>query len=199
MKRLLYIEDNPVMQKVVERQLVGLAEICKASTLNEGRLMLLDQKFDLLLADVYLPDGNSLALVWELRRRFTAEQLPIILVSASMDRLLTIRSLQAGANDCFPMPMSMSVLVGAVARMLDRSYVRPNDVGAVVVTCVEGTSGDRCWAYCPELNLRTEGEDSQAVREDMVRRVQSSVVASAVLPFVRGVKVTERLVEINRP
>lgn len=199
MKRVLYIEDNHAMQKVVERHLEGLAEMRMAASLNEARLTLRDHKFDLLLADVHLPDGNSLDLVWELRRRYSADQLPIIMVSASMDRPLTVQSLHVGANDCFAMPIHMTVLVAAVARMLDRPYVRPNDLGSRVVNWVEGTSGDLFWVYCPELNLRLDGEHSEAVREAMIQRVQSSVATGAVLPFVGSVKATERLVEISGP
>jgi DNA-binding response OmpR family regulator len=199
MKRLLYLEDNHAMQKVVARHLEGLAEIQSAETLSEGRSLLLGGKFDLMLADVHLPDGNSLDLVWELRRRHSAEQLPIILLSASMDRTLAVRSLQAGANDCYAMPMHMTVLVAAVARMLDRAYVRPNDLGGVVVTWIEGTSGGRFWVYCPELNLRLDGEDPEAVGEAMLQRVQKSVADGAGLPFVGGVKLAERLVDLSPP
>ncbi len=184
------------MQRIVERHLIGVGEIRTGGTLEEGRSMLLSQTFDLLLADVNLPDGNSLDLVVELRRRFSTEQLPVILVSASMDRQLTIRSLQAGANDCFPMPMSLPLLAAAVGRMLERPYVRPNDLGAVVVTWVEGTLGDQSWVYCPELNWRLDGACAEAVRDEMVRRVRAALAAKVPLPFVAHVEASERLIEI---
>jgi len=187
------------MQKVVERHLAGLAEVSTGASLNEARERLRDQRFDLVLADVNLPDGNSLDLLMELRRRFTPEQLPVVLVSASMDRRLTIRALQAGANDCFAMPMSLPVLAAAVARMLECAYVRPNDLGAVVVSWLEGTAGDRFWVYCPELDLRLEGAEPEAVRQEMDRRVRASLPATGGLPFVGGVEVGERLIEIAAP
>lgn len=196
MKRLLYIEDNRAMQKIVERHLAGLGQISTGSSLGEARSMLRDQTFDLVLSDVNLPDGNSLDLLMELRRRFTTEALPVILVSASMDRRLTIRSLQAGANDCFAMPMALPLLTAAVARMLERAYVRPNDLGAVVVSWVEGTAGDNFWVYCPELNLRLEGTDLEAVRQEMDRRVRAALPPDGVLPSVGHLEASERLIEV---
>jgi DNA-binding response OmpR family regulator len=198
-KRLLYIEDNRAMQMIVERHLAGLAEISTGASLNEARARLRDQTFDLVLTDVNLPDGNSLDLLMELRRRFTPEQLPVILVSASMDRRLTIRSLQAGANDCFAMPMALPVLAAAVARMLERAYVRPNDLGAVVVTWLEGTAGGQFWVYCPDIDLRLDGADPEAVRQEMDRRVRASLPATGGLPFVGCVEASERLIETAAP
>ena len=196
MKRILYIEDNPVTQKLMHRHLKALAAITVAATFKEGQLLLRDQTFDLVLADVNLPDGNALDLVRELRARYSPSQLPVILVSAAMDQLLKVQSLQAGANECFPMPTPWPILLGTVQRMLDCPYVRPNDFGAVAVTWIEGTAGDHFWVYCPELNLRLDGQDQGALREAMAEQVRNSARDNSRLEYVNQVKVTARLVEI---
>lgn len=195
MKRLLYVEDNLVTQKLVKRQLDVVGEVCTAASLSAARLMLQEQAFDLVLADVNLPDGNSMDLVLELRTRYSAQQLPVILVSSSMDQRLKARSLQAGANDCFPMPTPWATLLAAVRHMLNHPYVRPNNLGVITATFVEGTANNRFWVYCPELDLRLEGESPEGVRQSMVQRVQRTVARGDTLPFVSRVKLTERLVE----
>ena len=197
MKRVLYVEDNSVTRILVRRQLAPVAEILTAASLGEARMMLRGQAFDLVLADVNLPDGNSLDLVTELRSHYSPTQLPIILVSAGMDQRLRIRALHAGANDCFPMPTPWATLIEAVRQMLNHPYVQPNDLGVVAVTWVEGTIDNRFWLYCPELNLRLEGEALDIMRQTMEQRLQGAIAAGAGLPFVSRVRVSERLVEVG--
>ena len=195
MKRILYIEDNSVTQKLVCRHLDRTANIITSKTLGEARVLLRDQSFDLMLADVNLPDGNSLDLVLELRGRYSATQLPVILVSASMDQLLRARALRAGANDCFPMPTPWASLLSAVEQMLHAPYVRPSESRAVAATLVEGAADNRYWVYSPELNLRLDGDSQEALRESMLQRLQSTVATRQRLPYISRVKLTERLVE----
>lgn len=194
MKRILYIEDTTATRMLVERQLITVGTVSAASDLAQGRQMLQEQHFDLLLSDILLPDGNALDLVRELRRKYSSEQLPVILVSSSMDHLLRVQCFQAGANDCFPMPTPWQVLRDAVQRMLEHPYVGSSGMEAVAVTWVEGAADDSFWLFCPELNLCLHGDRPDALRDTMAERVRAAVAGKNALPFVTRVKVSERLV-----
>lgn len=196
MKRILYIEDTVPTAYVVQKHLTGLAEISLASDLAEGRKLLRKDTFDLLLCDVYLPDGTGLELVFELRKTLSPAQLPVILVSSSMDQLLRAKSFRVGANDCFPMPTPWPVLVGAVGRMLKQPYIGLSESDGVAVTWTEGMAGDQFWLFCPELNLSLQGQSLETLRETMTERVRSAVAGGKRLPFVRGVRTTEPLVKV---
>ena len=199
MKHILYIEDNLPTQMLVKRQLTSLGEVLGAFDLAAGKRLLSERKFDLLVSDVYLPDGNALEFVRELRTRFSPERLPVILTSSSMDQLLRVQSLRAGANDCFAMPCPWTVLLEAVGRMLVRPYVRSPGLEAVTATWVEGMTEDRHWLFCPELNVHLEGDSPEALRSAMAERVRVAVAGGAVLPFTSRVKVTEQLVMLTPP
>jgi DNA-binding response OmpR family regulator len=195
-KQLLYIEDNVVTQKMMRRHLEKIAAVSVAGTLAKARQLLASPKFDLVLADVNLPDGTSLDLVYELRARYSALQLPIVVVSAAMDTLLRAQAFRAGANECFAMPTRWTILLPALEQLLAAPYVGANENGALSVTWVEGKIDNRLWLYCPELDLRLVGTDLETLRSKMAERVRSAA-SEKNLPFVRGAKVTERLVDAS--
>jgi len=194
-KRILYIEDNATVQLIVKRQLAKLGEVSAAGDLKEGRLLLRERSFDLLLSDLYLPDGEAFELVFEIRRQHSPEQFPVILVSASMDQLARAKSFRLGANDCFAMPTPWPVLLGAVERMLARPYVGSAEVNGVSATYVEGRIDSRFWLFCPEFNLFLEGDNPEGLRDTLAQRVKADTAAGTGLPFVRNVRVSEHLIK----
>jgi hypothetical protein len=154
-----------------------------------------EQSFDLILADVSLPDGNALDFVLELRTRLSPLQMPLIAISASMDQLMTVQSLRVGANDCFAKPTPWPVFIAAVERMLVQPYIRPCEIDATAVTWVEGIIGTGFCLYCPELNLGLQGPDMDELRGRMSDRIREAAAKGELLPFVSHVKVSERLIK----
>ncbi len=61
--RILHVEDDADLCRVVAAQLEGLAEIVAAPTLASARKELEQQAFDLVLLDLGLPDGSGLDLL----------------------------------------------------------------------------------------------------------------------------------------
>lgn len=197
MKQILYIEDNVPTQLVVGKQLAKLGTVSTAASLADGRRLLQERTFDLLISDVFLPDGKALELVREIREKRTAQQFPIIFLSSAMDQLLRAQSLGVGVNDCFPMPSPWPVLLGAVERMLAEPYVHAAQPGMVPVTWVEGKIESRYWIFCPELKLHLEGESLEALREAITARVRQASAGGGKFPYISRVKVMEQLVRLE--
>ena len=65
--RLLYVEDDPDLARVVSALLAGVADVVAAQTLTEVRHHIASERFDLAVIDVYLPDGSGLDLLTQLR------------------------------------------------------------------------------------------------------------------------------------
>lgn len=61
--RVLHVEDEPDVHRVVNSILRGHCELTWAGTLAVGRQLLQNQRFDLLLLDIGLPDGSGLDLI----------------------------------------------------------------------------------------------------------------------------------------
>ena len=95
-KQILYVEDSTTSQWVLKQKLAKLADITNAVSLAEGRALLDRKHFDLVILDWSLPDGTSIRLISEIRAQYSTTQLPIILVSSSLDKIMTSQALQAG-------------------------------------------------------------------------------------------------------
>jgi DNA-binding NtrC family response regulator len=63
--RVLFIEDNDLVVQVVGRSLRKVAELTVASDARAARAQLRERAFDLVVADLLLPDGDGLALLGE--------------------------------------------------------------------------------------------------------------------------------------
>jgi signal transduction histidine kinase len=100
--RILYVEDNPRDADLVTRSLLGgrdpAQQVDVVSTLAAAREALVEPlRFDLVLTDLNLPDGNGLELVAEIRHR----RLPaaVVVLTSQGDEGLVLAALKAGAND----------------------------------------------------------------------------------------------------
>lgn len=99
--KILYVEDNPhdvmQVQRELARQKAGF-ELTHANTLSAARLHLeqaLD--YDLVLADLKLPDGSGLDLLAEIR--YKALPLAVVILTGRGDEETAVAALKAGAND----------------------------------------------------------------------------------------------------
>ena len=64
--RLLYVEDDPDLVRVVSALLDSVAEVVAATTLTEALRHIENERFDLAVIDVDLPDGSGLDLLAQL-------------------------------------------------------------------------------------------------------------------------------------
>ena len=66
-RRILHIEDDPDIVKLVQVMLDESWEVIPAASVHEGRSRLMDEYFDLVLLDINLPDGSGLDLLPDIR------------------------------------------------------------------------------------------------------------------------------------
>jgi PAS domain S-box-containing protein len=76
--KVLHVEDNQDLSRVIQASLVGRAHLVRAGTLAEARQQLSTGRFALLLVDLSLPDGDGSTLVEEYDG-----DAPIILLSVA--------------------------------------------------------------------------------------------------------------------
>ena len=116
MIRVMVVEDDQKMNEGIRlalRQEGYVFTACR--TLGEARAALKEQKVDLILLDVNLPDGNGIDLVREIRREY---HMPIILLTVNDMELDIVMGLEAGADDYITKPFSLMVLRARVAVQL---------------------------------------------------------------------------------
>lgn len=98
-----------------------------------------ENKVDLVLLDLNLPDGDGLDFCNEIRQ---TSQIPIIILSARDLETDEIIGFEMGADDYIVKPFSLSVLKVRISAMLRRSFRIEND-----------TKDDREWLESGNIRL----------------------------------------------
>ncbi|MEJ2083499.1 MAG: response regulator, partial [Acidobacteriota bacterium] len=127
MARILVVDDEAHMRKILATILSQLShEVVEAEGVKSARLKLETSRFDLLITDQRMPDGEGLDLL-----AFTREldpTLPIVFFSAYATVELAVDAMRLGAFDVIPKPFMPETVEAVVARALERTrLVRENE------------------------------------------------------------------------
>jgi len=117
--RLLVVEDNEPLADVL-RETLHKADftVDRAATLAEARDSVRAARYDAIILDLMLPDGEGLDLLRDLRR--SAERTPVLILSAR-DRVEDrVRGLDLGADDYLPKPFDVGELLARLRALLRR-------------------------------------------------------------------------------
>ncbi len=99
--RVLIVEDNPgdfrLIQETLTRARAGRFELIRATRVGEAIAYLKQDKFDVILLDLSLPDSQGYDTFTSVHQQ--ASQIPIIILSGIDDENLALRAVQAGAQD----------------------------------------------------------------------------------------------------
>ncbi|MBP8283816.1 MAG: sigma-54-dependent Fis family transcriptional regulator, partial [Chromatiaceae bacterium] len=119
-KRILLIEDDRVLSRLVAQQLQSLGhEVTHAAGWREADDHLAHHEPHLVIADVKLPDGNSL----ERLPALVARQ-PVIVLTAFGSVRNAVAAMKAGAYEYLLKPVSPEELTLVVGRALDEATLR---------------------------------------------------------------------------
>ena len=119
-KRALLVEDDAAIATVITAALEdeGLAVERCDSVAGRDRL-LTEHKFDVLLTDVMLADGDGIATLGPVRDLHP--ELPIIILSAQNTLDTAVRASDTGAFEYFPKPFDLEELVRAARQAAQRN------------------------------------------------------------------------------
>ncbi len=121
-ERLLVLEDDPLLLTVLaERMRREGLEVTVASTLAEARAALDAADFDVALADLRLPDGESLALLREQASRGSAVW---VVMTAHATVASAVEALKLGAKDYLEKPFTLDRAVATVRQALEMTALR---------------------------------------------------------------------------
>ncbi|WFB10360.1 response regulator transcription factor [Streptomyces sp. LX-29] len=121
--RLLLVEDDEVIRNTVRMALerYGFTVYTAADGLT-GLEVFREQRPDLLLLDVMLPELDGIGLCRRVRELSLA---PILMLSARGDSLDVIAGLEAGADDYVVKPCESAVIVARIRSLLRRASFAP--------------------------------------------------------------------------
>lgn len=118
MKRVLIIEDDPVISEVQRDYLeAGGFRTEVAVSGDVGLELALNGGYDLIILDLMLPKTDGFEICRQVRQ---ATNIPILIVSAKKEEVDKIRGLGLGADDYIMKPFSLGELVARVKAHLAR-------------------------------------------------------------------------------
>lgn len=117
--RLMLIEDNHRLAGFICSSLRRAGFVIDAfATLGEGEAAAATTRFDLIVLDLGLPDGDGMDLLQRLRRDGNA--VPVLVLTARDSLQDRVEGLNAGADDYLLKPFEISELVARINALLRR-------------------------------------------------------------------------------
>ena len=124
MERIFLIEDDRKIAKnlVLLLRAEGFT-VSHAANQGDALAMLNENKFDIALIDIFLPDGNGFMLCTEIKER---QGIPVIFLTASGDESSVVTGLNMGADDYVTKPFRPRELVARIRAALRKSGSAPS-------------------------------------------------------------------------
>ena len=117
--RLLLVEDNDRLAELVVKGLVDAGfTLDRVARLDEAAAALATAKFDTVVLDLSLPDGDGGE--WLKERRAAGERVPVLMLTARAATGDKVKGLNSGADDYLAKPFEMAELVARVKALLRR-------------------------------------------------------------------------------
>ncbi|MBA2362117.1 MAG: response regulator transcription factor [Chloroflexia bacterium] len=121
--RILLIEDDPAIVRVLERGLRAHGyQVVSAENGEDGALLASDEDVELVLLDISLPGRDGHQVLASIRARHPG--LPILMLTARDDLESKVRALRSGADDYLTKPFAFEELrarIHALTRRVDQS------------------------------------------------------------------------------
>lgn len=120
--RILIVDDDAALAAMLAEFLRNEGfEVVSVGDGGAALSRLAAERFDLVILDIMLPDGNGLDLLRELRKANT--RLPVMMLTARGEAIDRILGLELGADDYLPKPFDPREMLARVRAVLRRSIV----------------------------------------------------------------------------
>ena len=118
--KILIVDDDEELSFIIKRMLESYSySVSVTHSCDEAITILTDNRFDLVLLDVNLPDGTGFEVCRELRR---VCEVPVIFASARNAEDDRVTGFELGGDDYLPKPYSMRELLARINALLRRTY-----------------------------------------------------------------------------
>jgi DNA-binding response OmpR family regulator len=155
--RILIVEDDKSLSKSINDYLKMEGHICEvAQNFNQGIMKTADNRYDCIILDIGLPDGNGLNIIKELKANKISDGILILSAKNSLDDKLL--GLKIGADDYLTKPFHFAEL----SARIDSIYRRNNFSGMNEISFNEirvNTSDKQAYVNDTLLNLTRKEYD----------------------------------------
>jgi len=119
MVQIFLVEDDQTIAKNLMMLLRSESfSVTHAASRSEASKILTEQRFDLALVDISLPDGNGFTVCTEIKAE---QKIPVIFLTASADESSVVTGLNMGADDYVTKPFRPRELLARIKNALRKS------------------------------------------------------------------------------
>jgi putative nucleotidyltransferase with HDIG domain len=117
--RCLVVDDEPRIRSALARLLEGVGYRCEQAESGRAALAAMERApASVVLTDVRMPDGDGVALLHEIRRRWP--EVAVLMLTAVAEVEMAVACLQAGAYDYIPKPFQAEEVRARVSQALEK-------------------------------------------------------------------------------
>jgi Response regulator containing CheY-like receiver, AAA-type ATPase, and DNA-binding domains len=125
--RLFLVDDDETVRYGYKRYFANSEyQTMFAGTLKEAKGIMASERFDAMLLDLGLPDGDSIEWIPELR--ISHPGMPIIIITGTNDITTAVKAIKYGAENFLTKPVAMDNLKIILDRCIELGYVRKRDL-----------------------------------------------------------------------
>lgn len=111
---ILVVEDDILTANLIIDSLEQLGEVHHASNIDEAKQLILEQKCDLVILDLFLPDGNGFEFLQEIRSNRFLDLVPVLVLSVNDGLKEKLQAFELGASDYLTKPFHIPELSARV-------------------------------------------------------------------------------------
>lgn len=164
----LIVEDNPHTQRILTLTLGPAYSVASAFDGEEGIAKARELTPDIILTDVRMPHMDGETMVHELRAHPQLASVPILVLTATDDRAVIVRLLEAGVQDVLRKPFEIAEVRARVRALVEAKRARET------LNATIGHQEDNLMALAEEVASRQRGLESAlgalAIERDNARR-----------------------------
>jgi len=120
MKRILLVEDSPTQAQQLAILLSdGGFDVEIAPDATQGYARAIGKRFDMIMVDVYLPDGNGFELCRRIKADARLKDIPVLIDTSDANPKNVLHGLEAAADGFMTKDHSPTEILGRVQRTLE--------------------------------------------------------------------------------
>jgi two-component system, chemotaxis family, chemotaxis protein CheY len=121
LKTALVVEDSAIMRGIIVSSLSNLQQVRSVEVANgfEALRILPQEKFDIILTDINMPDINGLELLSFLKNHPHYRTIPVVIISTEKSESDRKRGFELGADDYLTKPFEPGELENIIRRLLN--------------------------------------------------------------------------------
>ncbi|MFP3976497.1 GGDEF domain-containing protein [Marinobacter sp. KMM 10035] len=159
---VLIVEDEPVGIASLVGILGDACELIISQSLAEAKELLSDE-IDIVLLDLYLPDGSGLDFLNELRASERFAYVPVICISASDNTQDIEEAFRHGATDYVLKPFNKTILSSKVSTFIDLKRKTDMLAEAALIDPLTGVGNRRLFNQQLDLEWRRAWRQNNSV------------------------------------